>query len=451
MKIVIIGVGKIGLTLTGYLSREGNDVTLIDTDPKIIEEAVNAFDVIGIVGNGVNFSIQREAGVNRADAVIATTYSDEINMLCCIVAKKIGVRHTIARIRDPEYSKQFILLLDEMGLDMVVNPELEAAGEMSRLLRYPSAIGIDTFANGRVDLAQMKVTEDSPLDGLRVSEIQKRLDVRVLVCALQHEDQIIIPNGDNVIRAGDRIHFTSSHEQLAAFFKKVGAYRQKLRNVFIIGGGHIAFYLARQLLETGMSVKLIEIDERRCLELSELLPKAKIICGDGTDQQLLLEENFDNADACVATTGIDEENIIVSMYAKHRGVDKVITKISKSTLTDMLGTVGLDSVISPKQITANLILSYIRAVRNSEGSGVRTLYKLVDNRVEALEFHVSASSRLIKIPLRDLQLKENLLISCIIRENAVMIPGGNDAIEPGDNVIVTTTNEQLSDLDDILR
>lgn len=451
MRIVIIGVGKVGMTLTEYLSAEGNDVTLIDTDQEIIDNAVNSFDVNGIMGNGVNFSVQQEAGVAHADVVIATTYSDEINMLCCLVAKKIGVRHTVARIRDPEYSRQFSFMLGEMGLDMIVNPELETAREISRLIRYPYAIRIDTFAKGKVDLAEMKIAPDSPLDGMQISDIQRKLQVRILVCAVQHGDTVYIPRGDNVLYAGDHIHFTASHRDLNAFFRKMGAFHHKLKNVFIVGGGRIAYYLARQLIDLGMNVKIVEKDEARCKFLKESLPKAQIVLGDGTDQTLLAEENFADADASIAATGIDEENIILSIFAIQQRIDKVITKISKTTLTDLLEAVGLDSVVTPKLFTANLILSYIRALQSTAGGSVQTLYKLVENQVEALEFHVEKESAVTAKPLRDLNLKKDLLICCIIRKSNIIFPGGDDVIQPGDNVIVTTTSEKLTDLENILK
>ena len=451
MRIVIIGVGKVGMTLTEYLSVEGNDVTLIDVDQETIDNAVNSFDVNGIVGNGVSFSVQQEAGVSHADVVIATTYSDEINMLCCLVAKKIGVRHTVARIRDPEYSRQFSFMLGEMGLDMIVNPELETAREISRLLRYPYAIRIDTFAKGKVDLAEMKIAPDSPLDGIQISDIQRKLQVRILVCAVQHGETVYIPRGDNVLYAGDRIHFTASHRDMNAFFRKMGSFHHKLKSVFIVGGGRIAYYLALQLIDLGMNVKIVEKDEARAKFLKESLPKAQIILGDGTDQTLLAEENFADADASVAATGIDEENIILSIFAIQQRIDKVITKISKTTLTDLLEAVGLDSVVTPKLFTANLILSYIRALQSTAGGSVQTLYKLVENRVEALEFHVEKQSAVTSKTLRELNLKKDLLICCIIRKNNIIFPGGDDVIQPGDNVIVTTTNEKLTDLEDILK
>ena len=449
MKIIIIGAGKIGLTLAGYLSQEDNDVTLIDTNPDTIANAVNAYDVNGITGNGVNFETQQEAGMRHADVVIATTYSDEINMLCCLVAKKNGVKRAVARIRDPEYSRQFIYLLDKMGLDMVVNPELETAREIYRLLRYPAAIGIDTFAKGRVDMAEMIVPEGSVLAGLSIRDIPKKLATRILVCAVQHGEEIYIPKGEHTLYAGDRIHFTASHDHLFNFFKKVD-HHEKIKNVLIIGGGRIGYYLARLCIEAGMSVKIIERDRDTASELTELVPKARVILGDGTDLNLLEEENFGAADACVAVTGIDEENIIISLYAKSQKTQKIITKVSKTSLTNMLESVGLSSIVSPKTVTANLILSYVRAMQSNEESNVQTLYKLVDDKVEAVEFYVSRKSDVTGIPLKDLRLKKDVLICCIIRNNNVIFPGGTDMILPGDNIIVTTTQEKIADLDDIL-
>lgn len=451
MRIVIIGIGKIGLTLAGSLSAEGHDVTLVDKDAEVINDAINEFDVNGVAGNGVNYSVQKEAGVDHADVMIACTHSDEINMLCCLVAKKMGVGRTVARIRDPEYSREFIHMLDKMGLDMVVNPEAAAAAEISRIVRYPSAIGISTFAKGKVDLAEMRVPAGSPLDGIQIKQIHKLLKVKILVCAIVREEEVYIPNGENHVRAGDRIYFTASHDQLSLFFRESGVTHNRVKSLFIIGGGRIAYYLARHLGELGVSVKLVELDRERCLELSQLLPKAKIICGDGTDQTLLTEENFSSADACVAVTGRDEENIIVSMYARRLGIGKVITKISKNQLGDIIDAVGLESVVVPKALTTNLMLTYIRAMNNTRGSAVQTMYRLVDNKVEALEFHVEEGSRVAGKPLSQLELKENLLICCIIRDNRIIIPGGSDEIMEGDNVIVTTLNEQFSTLEDILR
>ncbi|MDD4773148.1 MAG: Trk system potassium transporter TrkA, partial [Eubacteriales bacterium] len=380
MRIIIIGCGKIGLTLTESLVKENHDITVVDTDGVTVDETVDTYDVIGVAGNGANYNVQLEAGARNADLLIATTSADEVNMLCCLVAKKLGAKNTVARIRDPEYSKQFVFMLDEMGLDMVVNPEYEAASEISRALRFPSAINVDTFSKGRVDLAELKITPDSLLAGRKLSELSRRFRTKILVCAVNRDSDVIIPSGDFSLREGDRIHFTASHGELDSFFKAAGVYKHKSRNVIVIGGGRIAVYLALQLLETRISVKIIESSEKRCAELSELLPGAKVICGDGTDHHVLAEENIRGADACVAITGIDEENIIISLYAKSNDVAKVITKLNRPSMLEIAANLGLDSVISPKQITATRILRYARALSNSEGSDMLTLYRLVNNR-----------------------------------------------------------------------
>ncbi len=450
MRIVIIGCGKIGLTLTESLSKENHDVIVVDINSRVVDNVVNTFDVMGIHGNGANYSVQIDAGVNRADLLVATTSSDEINMLCCLVAKKAGAKNTIARIRDPEYSKQFVFMLDEMGLDMIVNPEYEAASEISRCLRFPSAIKIETFSKGRVDLAEMIITPENFLNGNKLSELSRLYDTKILVCAVQRDNNVIIPAGDFTLKEGDRIHFTAQHHEISSFFKAIGVYHQKLRNVIIIGGGRIAVYLARQLIELSMTVKIIELNEKRCRELIELLPKVKVISGDGTDQALLMEENIKGSDACVAVTGIDEENIIISLYAKNNQVDKVITKVNRSSLLSMIGNIGLDTIISPSQIAATRILRYVRAMQNSKGTGVQTLYRLVNNRVEAVEFYISEDNAATDKKLRDLKLKRELLISCIIRQDKIIFPDGNDIIQKGDNIIIITVNEKLRDFNDIL-
>jgi len=450
MKIVVIGMGKIGTSIIESLAGEENDLTAVDTNARVIDDLVNTYDVLGIVGNGANYDVQMDAGVPGADLIIAASASDEINMLCCLVAKKLGASHAIARIRDPEYSRQFGFLLDTMGLDMVVNPEYETAAEISRNLRYPAAVKIDTFSRGRIELVEYHITEKSLLNGLTLSGIAQKIRTRILVCAVQREGEVIIPSGDFALRAGDKIHFTAPHTEMPAFFRALGEYAEKPHRIMLIGGGRIAYYLARQLTDAGMKVKIIERDEERCVELTELLPKATIIHGDGTDQSLLREEHLEDCDACAAITGVDEENIIISLYAKKTGIPKVLTKITKTSLNDMLGDIGLDSVISPRQLTTDRIVRYVRAMSSSAASSVQTLYRLVGNRVEAMEFHVETDSALTGIPLKELKLKPNLLISCINREGKIIIPGGGDTIRRGDNVLVVTTNT-LTDLSDILQ
>ncbi|MBC8546780.1 Trk system potassium transporter TrkA [Clostridiaceae bacterium NSJ-31] len=450
MRIVIVGDGKVGQALVEQLSKEGHSIVIIDSSSKVIDNAVNAYDVMGINGNGASRAVQLEAGVNKADLLIAATSSDELNLLSCMVAKKIGARHTIARVRDPEYSQQLLFLKDELGLSMVVNPEMEAANEISRILRFPSALKIDSFARGRVDLVEIKLPNDSPLDGMALSALPAAYHVKILVCIVQREGEVVIPNGSFVLRAGDKISLTGAPNEITSFFRQIGIFKSKVRSAMIVGGGRIGYYLARDLIERGMHVKIIELDESRSVVLSDLLPKAEVIHGDGSDQDVLEEEGIGSCDGFVALTGIDEENIIVSMYAASRGIGRVVTKINRMSLMRMLGSLGIESVISPKYVTANRIVRYVRAKQSSIGSSVETLYQLVDQQVEALEFHVKDdSSGVVGIPLKDLPTLDNLLIACIVRDNRPIIPGGNDTIRVGDNVIIVTSNRYLSNLSDI--
>lgn len=450
MKIIIVGGGKVGLTLVESLRSEDHDISLIDPDSDLIDYASTEYDIMGIVGSGVCCEDLTAAGVDKADLLIATSSQDEINVLSCVIASRMGTHRCIARVRDPKMTGQLPFMREELGLSTMVNPELYAAGEISRIVRMPSAIKVDSFAKGRIDLAEVKIEKKSRLDGLKLCMLPGTYTSRLLICAVNRENNVIIPTGDFELKEGDKIYVTAPHADLATFFKEQGMYTQKIRNVLIIGGGRIAYYLTRQLLESGIAVKIIEINHDRCLELSSAFPKAKIICADGTNQNILISEGINSVNAFVALTGIDEENIILSMFAKQQGASKVITKINKPTLKQMTESVGLDSLISPKMLTANMIVQYVRAVQNSGGSNISTLYKLVDGRVEAIEFVARSGSQVLGIPLCNLKLKPNLLIAGIIRGNRVIIPSGGDWIEAEDSVIVVTTNRYLQDLDEIM-
>ncbi len=450
MNIVIIGQGKVGSTLTEYLINESHDITVIDINVKTIETITNTYDVMGFTGNGASYKVQVEAGVGKADLVIASTPTDEVNILCCLLAKKIGAKHTIARVRNPEYSNQLYFLRGDLGLSMIINPELDAATEMFKLISFPSELKLDAFSRGRVELAEIKIDNDSALDGQILSQLYKKYNLKILVCVVERENDVFIPGGDFVLKKGDKIYITASHAALSQFFKAIKNYQHKLKKVMIVGGGRIGYYLAGLLSASSIEVKIIEQDEKRCLELSDLLPKCTVICGDGTDQTVLNEEGLNETDAIVSLTDIDEENMVISMYAQHRGLKKVITKINRQSFVGMLNTVGLESIISPKIISANRVLGYIRAMTNSESSSLKTMYKLVDGRVEALEFEISENSEVIGIPLRDLRIKKGILIGCIIRRGQILFPGGNDTIEKYDSVIVITNNKGLTEITDII-
>ena len=372
-------------------------------------------------------------------------------MLACMVAKKLGAKHTIARVRDPQYQQQMFFLKEELGLSVVVNPEQSAASEISRLMRFVPAIKAEPFAKGRIDLVEFKVKENSPLDGVQLSDFYRQFKVKILVCAARRGEEVFIPKGNFIIRSGDKLTILAAPAEISSFFRTVGTFQRKVRDVMVVGGGRIAYYLARQLIETGIHVKIIEKDEKRCNQLFDLLPKATILHGDGTDHELLSEEGLDKTDALIALTGIDEENIILSMYANSLNVDKVVTKVNNARLAEMLAPMGIESVISPKEIAANRIISYVRAMTNATGSNVEMLYRLADNKVEALEFRVRESSRCIGVPLKDMPIKDDVLVGAIIRGGACIIPGGDDVIKAHDSVIVVTTMNGLHELDNILK
>lgn len=451
MNIVIVGAGKVGFTLAEQLSQEGYNTTIVDNDSAVVESVVNRFDVRGVVGNGASYDVQLEAGVQDADLLIAATSSDELNILSCMVARKVGVKHTIARVRNPDYSKQLQFMKQELGLSMVVNPEYSAALEISRMLRFPSAIKIETFAKGRVDLVELKINEQSPFVDLPVYALKKQFQLKVLICAVQREEEVIIPSGDFVLQVGDRIHVAASTQDINQLFKTASVLKDKVRSVMVTGGGKISFYLSQLLEGSSIHLKIIEHDVERCQELVEQTnDHVMIIQGDGTDQSLLLEEGIESTDAFVALTGIDEENILVSMFAGKKNVNKIITKVNRVELTGMLESLGIESVVSPKHIAANEIIRYVRAMQNSVGNHVETLCRLVNNQVEAIEFQVKEDPLLIGIPLEQLSIKPNILVSSIIRNGTVIIPDGKSSFQPGDSVVVVTTNQYLDDLSDIL-
>ncbi len=449
MNILIVGCGKAGSVLAQTLCSEGHDVTVMDTDPEIVRTLVDHFDVQGVCGNGLILKDLEEAGVENTNIIIAMTESDEINIMCCLMARKSGARHSIARVRNPAYAEQLVFMREELGVSMMVNPEFQTANEIARMLRYPNALHVETFAKGRLELAELKVSEGGPLDGIQLMDITHKLKLHLLICAVKRDDDIFIPDGSCTLQAGDRIYITATHSELSKFYKQVGDLKNRFRSAVIVGGGRISFYLTNQLLELGMHVKIIEQNLERCEQLSEWFPKAKVICADGTDQDILLEEGIADADAFITLTGIDEENIILSLYGKTLGVDKVVTKINRLALLPISDSVGLENVVSPKNTTAALILQYVRAKQNSESSNIITLYRLSDNRLEAVEFIVRNDPDYVGIPLRDLRVRPGFLIAGIIRGNKLVVPSGNDCLKVNDSVVVVTTNNKLSDLEDI--
>lgn len=451
MKIIIVGCGKVGQTLTKQLSEEKHDVTVIDTNPTKISDITNAYDVMGYIGNGASYSVQKEAGIDSSDLLIAVTPSDELNLLCCLIAKKAGNVNTIARVRDPLYSKEIGYIKDELGLSLTVNPEQAAANEIAAILRFPSANHIERFAKGKVEILSFKLEEGSPLVGKTLIDVGKTYKTETLICAVQRGENVFIPNGAFILREEDLVSIIASPMAAKEFFTKIGYDTKQVKDTMIVGGGGIAYYLAQQLLRMGIRVKIVEKDPDRCEHLSEHLPKATIICGDASNQDVLLEEGIKDCSSFVSLTGIDEANIFLSLFAKSNTKGKIVTKINHIGFDDIISTFNLGTICAPKDITSQRIVSYVRAMQNSIGSNVKTLYKIMEEKVEALEFVINEGAPVIGIPLKDITLKQNILLGCITRGGNIIIPNGMSEIQAGDSVIVITTQKGLKDIGDILK
>ncbi len=452
MNIIIAGCGKVGRALAEQLSREKHDITVIDRKPEAIQQITNIADVRGVVGNGASFEIQMDAGIDTADLMIAVTDADEVNLLCCLIAKKAGGCQTIARVRNPVYHHEIHHIKDELGLSMVINPEWAAAMEMARLLRFPSAIDIDTFANGRIELLRFQLEEQNPLCNNKIRDLHMLSRCEVLVCIVERGNEVLIPSGEVELKAGDMISVVASPVNASRFFKTIGIETNQVKNTMIIGGGKISFYLAKRLLEMGIQVKIIEKDRAACERLCEILPKAMIINGDGTDRDLLAEEGLAKAEGFAALTNMDEENVMLALYAKSMSKAKKITKVNRNTYDTIIGSLNIGSLIYPKHITSETILQYVRAMQNSIGSNVETLYRLVDGNAEALEFVIKEKSEVTDIPLLELHLKPHILVCAINRKGKIIIPKGQDCIQEGDSVVIITTDcGAYKDIRDIVK
>ena len=449
MKIVIIGLGSIGRTILENLSGEKHTITIVDEDKALIENLIEQYDVFGVVGNGACMDIQREANVEDADLAISLTRNDELNIFACLVAKQLGVKNTVARVRNPAYRNQIAEMKDSLGISMVVNPERETANEIFNMINLPSVARIDHFAKGKALLVEVIAEKGCSLIGESLISLGRKLKSRVLICAVQRGDAVTIPSGGFVIEEGDRIHFTADAKNLGDFLSETHLVKAPFKNIMVVGGGKIGFYLADSLSQRKYAVKLIEESDARAEELAALLPKVTVACGNGTKHDLLMEEGIEAMDAFVALTDVDEENIIVSMFANKKNVKKTITKIHIEDLFGMLDELGIDNYVSPQNIVADRIISYVRALENTKGSNVLTLYRLVNSQVEALEFIAKSPERIYDVPLKDLTIKKNCLIACIIRNNEVIIPNGSSAIKLGDNVVVVTTQKNFDDLADV--
>ena len=451
LKIIIIGCGKVGRTLVEQLSQEGHDITIIDKNRERISQLANLYDVMGLVGNGASYNIQKEAGIGNADLIIAVTGSDELNLLCCTIETQVGNCAAIARVRTPDYSQEADYLREKLGLALIINPEYEAARDMARILYLPSSLEVTGFAHGQAELIKYAIPENSPMDGIAIKDLGHKLKANILIGAIERDDDVFIPSGDFILKKGDKLSFVGAHKQAKEFFSHLGLNSHSVKNTMIIGGGKAAYYLAKELLSRGIKVKIIENDFNRCEELSILLPEAIIINGDATDQTLLREEGIETTQSFVPLTGIDEENIMLTLYAKQVSNAKVITKINRITFTNVINSLDLGSVIYPKYITSEAIIAYVRAKKASMHSNIETLYHMYDSRVEAIEFFVSEKSAVTDVPLKDLTLKDNLLLCFINRNGRIIIPSGNDSIQKNDTVMIITKHTGFNQIQDILK
>ena len=452
MKIIVLGAGKVGKTLIKHMSNEDHDIIVVDQNATKVEEVVNQFDVIGVVGNGGSYDILMEAGAQDANLIICVTTSDELNILAGLMAKKMGTKHTIARVRNPDYSSQRDFMRNQLGFSMIVNPELEAASEIRRVLSFPSAVKVDTFSRGKVELAEFFVEDHSRLNGVELSQLHKITKTNILVCAVSHNEDVIIPDGNYVIKPGDHLYITGTHRDLSRFCLDIGVITTRIKNVIIVGGGKIAYYLSKQLSTQGIKVKIIEKDKNRCQVLAEKLPYVTIIHGDGSDAELLNEEGIENTDAVLALTGLDEENIVLSLSAKSLYHKKTIAKVTRMNYAGLSDVLKVDSIVAPKKIVASQIIRYVRAKMNKDNdSSVKTLYKIVDGEVEAIEFKVTEQFKYLHKTLNEMKIKEHVLVAAIIRENEVIVPKGNTTMELNDYVIIVSRGEIMKSLNDILR
>ena len=450
MRIVIVGDGKVGAMLTEQLAKEGHDIVVVDNDMRPLRYTQENLDVLAINGNGASMQVLREAGAESADLLIAATSADEINLLCCITAKKMGCAHTIARVRNPEYEKQLSFLREELGLSLTINPEFAASHEIYHILQFPTFINRDSFAKGRVEIVELRIRKGCTIIGRRLRDLYDNTKVKVLVCAVERGEQVYIPSGDFQIEENDIIHVTAETQNLTRLIKSLGITKQKVRDVVIVGGSRIGYYLTKQLLNVGMHVKIIEKDYDRCLDLSRQLPKAIVINGDGCQQNLLNEEMLGKTDAVVALMNIDEVNLIVAMYAAQHGVPKVVAKIDRMEYMSVFKHFDVESLVSPKNLICNDVLRYVRAMDNTSGGSVITLHRLVGGKVEALEFVASPQLRYLRVPLRQAPIREGILIACIRRGTQVLFPTGDDYLQANDTVIVVTTLEKrIKELSDI--
>lgn len=454
MKIIIVGGGKIGATLIESLEGEGHDITFVDCDQKVVDEMNNIYDVMCVCGNAVDNDTLDEAQVSSADLLIAVTNSDEINMLICFIAKKMGAAYTVARVRNPEFNdKRMEQVKQYLDISFTINPELLAASEIFNILKLPAAINIETFSRRNFSMIELSLKEGSHLDGMSLIDLRKKYDLNFLISVVKRGDEVYIPDGNFVLKCGDHICLTANFIEIQKLLKTLGLAKKQSKSVMILGATTTSYYLAKMLLRSGTDVTIIDKDINRCNQFAEELPGAVIINGDGAEQEVLMEEGITSVDAFTALTGIDEENILISFFAQSQNVPRVVAKVNRNELASMAEKLGLDSIVSPKKAAANVVTSYARALQNSLGSNVETMYKLMDGSVEALEFNVQSDFKAQHIPLKEMKLKKDVLIAGIIRKRKAFVPTGNDEIVAGDKVVIIakSDDQKMNDLSDVLR
>ena len=451
LNIIIVGGGKVGVTLVEQLAQEGHDITIIDQNAKVVESITNTYDAMGVIGNGASYSTQVEAGIEEADLFIAVTNSDELNLLCCTVAKRAGNLAAIARVRTPDYSKEVDYFIEKLGLAMIINPDFVSSRVIAKILTLPTALNVTSFSHGRVNLVRVELPEDNPLCNRTIAELGRDgIIQQTVICAIERDGKVHIPSGDFIIRAGDILSFAASQRESRLFLKRIGFKTGQVKTCMIVGGGRAGYYAAELLIKAGINVRIIEINQNRCEKLSELLPDATIIHGDGTSEELLKEEGIEDVDAFIPLTGIDEENILLSLHAKKVSHAKVITRLTRNNFMEVVSGLDLGSVLYPKYITSEAIIAYVRAKNNSKGCNIETLYHMFDSRAEAIEFKVEKASEVVDVPLSKLSLKRDLLIAFINRNGKIIIPKGQDMIKVKDTVMIVTTHKGFKDIQDIL-
>ncbi len=453
MNIIVSGCGKIGTSIISTLLREGHDVTAVDLSAEVINDITNIYDAMGVCGNCVDCEVLSEAGIMKCDLFLCVTGSDETNMLSCFLAKRMGAKHTIARIRNPEYNDNSLgFMRHELNISMAINPEKLLAQELYNLLKIPSAFKVEYFARRNLEMIEMRLKEDSPLCGKKLSKLREKQKTEFLIGAVLRQGKVVIPDGNFELMTGDVISVTAAPSDMQKLLKSFGVLKKQSRNVMILGGSKTAFYLAKQLLAGGNNVKIVEKRLDRCEQLSEELPDAVLINGDGSQQELLLEEGLRSLDAFVALTGMDEENILISIYAYGQNVPQVISKINRREMADMAEKLGLDTIVSTKSVTSDIVLRYTRAIANSRGSSIETLYTLMDSKAEAVEFRIGSNSPVTNKPIKELKIKQGILIAGIIRPGKkAVIPTGDDIISEGDRVIVLAAEHKLTAIKDIIK